>query len=68
MSKVLRVVAKHPETLRDASGRLVGAEPFDADMAVAFWRRLYRWGDIVQAPATAATKASASAATTGGKA
>ena len=76
MSKIVRGVAKHPEPLRDASGRLVGAEPFEVDLRDAFWRRLWGWKDIVAAPATAAaTQATknagtpaSSAATTEGKA
>ncbi len=73
MSKIVRVVAKHPETLRDASGRLVGAQPFDVDLRDAFWRRLWGWKDIVAAPVTnaatpAVKTASPAAAPTEGKA
>jgi hypothetical protein len=65
MSKRVSVVPKHPETLRDASGKLVGNGPVTVDLADPFWRRLWKWKDIVPAPdaATTAKSATATAAT-----
>ncbi|MDE7547210.1 hypothetical protein PY793_04320 [Acetobacter fabarum] len=53
MNTLVSVVPRHPETLRDASGKLIGKGPVDVDPRDPFWRRLIRWGDVeVQKPAT----------------
>lgn len=59
MNTLISVTPRHPETLRDASGRLVGNGPVDVDSRDPFWRRLIRWGDVVEAPAATAKTTSA---------
>ena len=46
MNTLVKVVPKHPETFRDASGVLVGAEPVSVDPRDQFWRRVIKWGDV----------------------
>ncbi|MFT8307608.1 hypothetical protein [Acetobacter malorum] len=51
--------AKHPDTFRDASGRLVGKGPIKVDKRDPFWRRVIRWGDVSVADETPAKAAAA---------
>lgn len=65
MSTLVSVVPRHPETLRDASGKLVGKGPIEVDQRDPFWRRLIRWGDVdIQTTKPVATVAASAAVTT----